>query len=118
MRDERAPNESGRPVDDADPEVVGRASRLRHQVGELDHLVDVAEDVLVEIELRGEIIAHEEDKTALRRTNAELHRMADFCVTTIEHTIEVVQRNAEKSELLEYLNAASRELDKRIQVMD
>ncbi len=85
---------------------------------EIEIMRELAMSVMVEIELRAELRARREAENALQDAyftldarNQQLSRLTEFCRFTVDHMIDVVQRNADRREILDYLNMAQRELD-------
>jgi GAF domain-containing protein len=88
---------------------------------EIEIVRDLAMSVMVEIELRAELLARREAEEKLQTAyivlddrNQQLNRLTEFCRATVDHLLDVVQRNADKSEVTNYLYTAQRELDKQV----
>jgi len=78
---------------------------------EIEIVRELAVSVMAEIELRLAIKTQEKIQAELQQQNQKLRRLTEFCRTTIETMIETVQRNADKSEQLDYLNQAQSQLN-------
>lgn len=84
---------------------------------EISIVRELALSVMTEIELRAEIMLREEAEIQLRRTNDtlaeannQLRRVTEFTHSTIDYTIDAVQRGAEHSEIMTYMISAQRAL--------
>lgn len=80
---------------------------------EIEIVRELALSVMTEIELRSEIAARREIEEKLRETNKEveqanrqLKRVTEFALSTIEYSIEAMQRGAPEDEVLTYLSSA------------
>jgi GAF domain-containing protein len=87
---------------------------------EIEIIRELAMSVMVEIELRAELLARAEAEEKLQSAyislddrNQQLNRLTEFCRSTVDHLIDVVQHNAAKPEVLNYLYGAQKELDKQ-----
>lgn len=87
---------------------------------EIHIMQELAKSVMTEIELRSEILAREETQKAvqeanfnLAKANRQLNRVTEFTRSTINHTIDVLERGAETSEIITYLLTAQRALTNR-----
>lgn len=80
----------------------------------------LAQSVMTEIELRGELIARKKAEAKLNNLYAELEnsyrqlrRMTEFAQATLEHTIDAVQHGAASDEVMTYLMNAQRALSRK-----
>ncbi|MCU0498679.1 MAG: GAF domain-containing protein [Anaerolineae bacterium] len=87
---------------------------------DIEIVEDIAKSVMTEIELRSEILARCEIEQKLRESSAllddknrHLQRITEFTLSTIEHTIEAMQRQADDSEIIMYLTTAKQALTKK-----
>jgi GAF domain-containing protein len=81
---------------------------------------ELAKSVMTEIELRSQILAHQEAQKAieeanlnLSKANRQLNRVTEFTRSTITHTIDVLELGAETPEIISYLLTAQRALTNR-----
>jgi len=88
---------------------------------EIEVMQELAASVITEIELRGELLARQEAEARLEGANKELDdrnrklkRVTSFCRATISHMHQVLERDASKVEMLQYLQAAKHELEKQV----
>lgn len=88
---------------------------------EIEVMRELAASVITEIELRGELMARYEAEQQLEATNKalddrnrKLQRITAFCRATISHMHTVLERDAAKDEMLQYLQVARTELEKQI----
>jgi GAF domain-containing protein len=88
---------------------------------EIEVMRELAASVITEIELRAELLArHEAEERleaankALDERNRKLTRMASFIRSTMNHMYTVLERDATKAEILEYLQSAQGELDRQM----
>lgn len=80
-------------------------------------LNELAQSAITEIELRAEVRQRQAAEAALRdaytemeKLNRRLQRVTKFSYFTVNHTIETVQRGAERDEILTYLETARQNL--------
>ncbi|MBC8100010.1 MAG: GAF domain-containing protein [Armatimonadetes bacterium] len=85
---------------------------------EIGIVYELAESVMVEIELRNEITKRQKTEIRLRNANTELEtkkrqleRVTEFSRSTIDHAIGVIRQGGETEEIMTYLNMAKRGLD-------
>jgi GAF domain-containing protein len=89
---------------------------------EIEVVRELAQSVMVEIELRAELLARHETEQRLQEAyiklderNQGLTRVTELCRSTIDHMLEVMQRGAPRDEILTYLHTAQRTLDRQSQ---
>ncbi|MDZ4762922.1 MAG: GAF domain-containing protein [Chloroflexota bacterium] len=87
------------------------------QPHEIEIMRELAQFVITEIELRGELIARQQMEAQLRTVNTQiaeanrqLRRVTEYSRATLDQTIETVQRGASRDEILVYLHSAQRGL--------
>ena len=73
---------------------------------------ELAESVMVEIDLRLQIKAREEIEKELIERNRQYRRVYHFANSTIEHMRDVLSKGADEDELLAYLDQMEKELSR------
>jgi GAF domain-containing protein len=85
---------------------------------EIEIVRELALSVMVEIELKTQLVARkaaeakvQEANERLNLRNQQLRRVTEFCRSTIETMFDTTQRGTTKAETLEYLREAQKELN-------
>lgn len=81
---------------------------------EIEVMRELAASVITEIELRAELLARQEAEQRLDERNRKLNRVTAFCRVTIDHMYNVLERDASKAEMLDYLQSAKTQLDRQL----
>lgn len=87
---------------------------------EIEILKELSKSVMTEIELRKELrqrkcveLELQKVNKSLDTNNRHLNRITEFAASTIDYTLDAVQRGANESEILSYLGSARHALSRR-----